>query len=221
MTTKEIAGYIDHTILKADAMPNDIVKLCNEARKYDFAAVCVNPVYAELASSQVQDSGVAVCTVTGFPLGASTSKVKVEEALMAIQHGATEIDMVIHVGALKAGNDDAVLYDIQAVVSICAQHGAICKVIIETAMLSEDEKKRACQMVKRAHAQYIKTSTGFGPGGATEADVRLLAAQMKDTQILVKAAGGIRSRADAEKMIAAGATRIGTSAGVKIMEGTK
>jgi deoxyribose-phosphate aldolase len=221
MIISNIAGYIDQTLLKPDALPSAIIQLCDEAAKYKFAAVCIHPVYVQLAKKQLGKSNVNICTVVGFPLGANVTQTKVNEALIAIDHGANEIDMVIQLGKLKAGLLAEVENDVQQVVKVCHEHQAICKVIIETAMLSYDDKINASKIVRLAGADYIKTSTGFGPGGATVDDVKLLAQQMQGTQIKVKASGGIRTRDEAEKMIESGAMRIGTSSGVMIVEGIK
>ncbi len=218
MTTQEMAGYIDHTALKAEVTPADIERLCEEARRFAFATVCVNPCYVRMAADLLAGSTVKVCTVAGFPLGASASVVKAFEATRAIHDGATEVDMVIAVGLLKAGKDEEVQRDIRAVVEACREGRAHCKVIIEAALLSDDEKVRACKASIRAGADYVKTSTGFGPGGATAADVELMAKTVSSAGLKVKAAGGIRSAADAMNMIRAGASRIGASASVKIME---
>jgi len=213
----ELAGMIDHTLLKPDATPDQIAQLCYEARKYNFAAVCINPTHVKLAAELLRGSPVAVCTVVGFPLGATPPEVKAYEAQKAIADGATEVDMVINIGALKAGDDDLVLRDIGMVVQTCHAHRAICKVIIEAALLTDEEKIRACKLAKQAGADYVKTSTGFGPGGATVHDVALMR-QVVGPELGVKAAGGIRTFHDAKSMIEAGATRIGASAGVKIVQ---
>ena len=214
----EIASYIDHTLLKPDATFDQITKLCEEAREFGFASVCVNPFYVLHCAKLLEDASVAVCTVVGFPLGANVSKTKAREARRAIRDGAAEIDMVINVGALKSGRDDDVFRDIRAVVKVCKKQGAICKCILETALLSDDEKTRACQTAIRAQANFVKTSTGFGPGGATIADVALMSAAVAGHDMGVKASGGIRNLQDAEAMIRAGATRIGASAGVRIVQ---
>jgi deoxyribose-phosphate aldolase len=217
---RDIAKYIDHTLLKPDATEDDIKKLCAEAREYEFASVCINPTYVALARDELRGTPVKVCTVVGFPLGTHMSDVKSLEARKAIRQGAKEIDMVINIGALKSGNDDLVYHDIRYVVEACKEGGALSKVIIETALLTDDEKVRACEHAKRAYADYVKTSTGFASGGATAADVALMSKVVAGTGMGVKASGGIRTREDAEKMIAAGATRIGASAGVKIVQET-
>lgn len=215
---QDIARYIDHTILKPEATVADIKKLCQEAIEYQFAAVCVNPTYVKLAREITKGSGVKVCTVVGFPLGAHLPEIKAMEARRAIREGAKEIDMVINIGALKSGNYDLVLRDIRSVVEACVDGSAICKVIIEAALLTDEEKIKACELAKKARAHYVKTSTGFGPGGATAHDVALMSKVVSGTKIGVKAAGGIRTFEDAQKMIEAGATRIGASAGVKIVQ---
>ncbi len=210
------AKYIDHTLLKAFATKEDIFNLCAEANKYKFASVCVNPVNVNYAHSLLKDSGVKVCTVIGFPLGANSSDVKAYETTVAIQDGADEVDMVINIGAAKAHDYETVYNDILAVVK--AANGVLVKVIIETCYLTDEEKVEVCKLCVKAGADFVKTSTGFGTGGATEHDVKL----MKDTvgdSCQVKASGGIRNVEDFNKMIEAGATRIGCSAGVKIMEG--
>jgi deoxyribose-phosphate aldolase len=215
---QDIARYIDHTILKPEATVSDIIKLCQEAVEYQFAAVCINPTYVKLAHDITKGSGVMVCTVVGFPLGAHVPEIKAMEARRAIREGAREIDMVINIGALKSGDNELVLRDIRSVVEACVDGSATCKVIIEAALLTDDEKITACELSKKARAHYVKTSTGFGPGGATAHDVALMRKVVSGTSMGVKAAGGIRTLEDAQKMIEAGATRIGASAGVKIMQ---
>jgi deoxyribose-phosphate aldolase len=214
---KEIARLIDHTLLKPEATPAQVEQLCDEARSYGFASVCINPVYVKLAAERLKGSGVAVCTVIGFPLGANSTAVKVCETRQAMDDGATEIDMVIHIGALKAGDHEAVQKDIAAVAAACYEGGALLKVIIEAVLLSMEEKVVACQLAKAAGADFVKTSTGFAGGGATVEDVRLMR-QTVGAQMGVKAAGGIRSYADALAMVEAGASRIGASAGVQIVK---
>jgi len=213
----DIARFIDHTLLKPDATAMDIRRLCAEGRENGFASVCVNPVWAELAAAELEGSDVKVCTVAGFPLGATPPENKAAEAERAAAGGAVEIDMVINIGALKEGDDDAVRDDIRAVAGACARGGAILKVIIETALLTDDEKRRACRLAREAGAAFVKTSTGFGPGGATVEDVALMAGEVSGSGMGVKAAGGIKTLADARRMIAAGATRLGASAGVAIV----
>lgn len=214
-----IAALIDHTVLKPDARKEDIVKLCSEARKYNFASVCVNPFWVALAAEELKGSTVKVCTVVGFPLGANATEVKVAETEAAIRVGAQEIDMVINVGALKSGNLDAVKLDIQSVVETSHHAGAIVKVIIEAALLDENEKAIACTLAKLAGADFVKTSTGFAASGADARDVALMRAIVGD-RMGVKASGGIRSLEDLRLMTAAGASRIGASASVKIIEAT-
>lgn len=216
----EFGHLIDHTLLKPEASRGDIIKLCEEARRYCFASVCVNAWYVPLAAELLRGTPVKVCTVVGFPLGATLPRVKVYEAEEAIKLGAQEIDMVQNVGALKSGQDDQVELDIRGVVEACRRGGAICKVILETALLTPDEKVRACQAAMRAGADFVKTSTGFGPGGATAEDVALMHAVV-GSAAEVKAAGGIRTLEDVKKMVSAGATRIGASASVRIVEQEK
>jgi deoxyribose-phosphate aldolase len=215
---KDIAKYIDHTLLRPDATFDQITKLCNEAREFGFASVCINPCYVRHCAGILRGSPAKVCTVIGFPLGANATETKALEARRAIRDGATEIDMVINVGALKSGRDDLVYRDIRAVVEAAMDGGAICKVILETALLTDEEKTRACQAARRARADFVKTSTGFGPGGATAEDVALMSRAVAGTKMGVKASGGIRNWQDAQQMIRAGATRIGASAGVRIVK---
>lgn len=217
MTPAEIARLIDHTLLKPEATRDQIRTLCAEALQYGFASVCVNPWYVPLAAKILRGSSVKVCTVVGFPFGATLPQVKVHEAEEAVKLGAQEVDMVINIGALKSGDGSAVESDISGVVRACHRHSAICKVILEMALLTREEKVRSCQAAKNAGADFVKTSTGFGPGGATVEDVALMRS-IVGGKIGVKAAGGIRTLEDLEKMVAAGATRIGASAGVKILE---
>lgn len=212
----ELARYIDHTLLDPAALWADVEKLCAEARRFNFAAVCINPVYVEAAARYLRGSAVRVCTVVGFPLGASHTEVKVFETGKAVAGGAAEIDMVIHLGALKAGQKGQLQEEIAAVVR--AAGGRLVKVILETAVLSDEEKVAACSAAKKGGAHFVKTSTGFGPGGASVRDVRLLKKAV-GAGMEVKASGGVRTREAALEMIAAGATRIGTSAGVAIIEG--
>jgi deoxyribose-phosphate aldolase len=213
----EVARLIDHTLLKPEATPAQVAQLCDEACRYGFAAVCVNPVYVKLAAEKLAGSGVAVCAVAGFPLGATTTEVKVCEARRAMADGAAEIDMVIHVGALKAGDHKAVQEDIAAVAAACHEGGALLKAIIEAVLLSDGEKATACRLAQVAGADFVKTSTGFAGGGATVEDVRLMR-QAVGPRMGVKAAGGIRSYADVLAMVEAGASRIGASASVQIVE---
>ena len=212
-----IASFIDHTLLKPEATAPQIEQLCQEARNHNFAAVCVNPSYVKLAAQLLAGSGVAVCTVVGFPLGATLTEVKVFETEQVIQHGATEVDMVINIGALKGGQPAVVEQDITAVVVAAHRQQVLCKVIIETAMLTNEEKVLACQLAEKAGADFVKTSTGFGGGGATVEDVSLMR-QTVGSNVSVKAAGGIKTLAQARQLIAAGAARLGTSAGAKIAQ---
>lgn len=205
---------IDHTLLKPDATPEQIITLCNEAKEHDFMSVCVNPAYVPLAYSQLKDTDVKVCTVIGFPLGMNLTKTKIEEALLAVQQGATEVDMVINVGMLKAGHDDYVEAEIKEIKTAIGD--ILLKVIIETCLLTDEEKVRACKASKSAGADYVKTSTGFSTGGATVHDVKL----MRETvgpEMGVKASGGVSTHEDLLAMVEAGASRIGTSKGVKII----
>lgn len=211
------AKYIDHTLLKADAKKEEILELCKEARMYTFASVCVNPTWVKTASDALEGSSVKVCTVIGFPLGSSTSEVKAFETTNAVQNGAQEIDMVINIGALRGGEDEIVKRDIASVVE-AAKGKALVKVIIETSLLTDTEKRTACELAMVAGADFVKTSTGFSTGGATEEDVKLMRAVV-GPGMGVKASGGVRSFEDMEKMIQAGATRIGASSGVQIMKG--
>lgn len=214
---REIASLIDHTLLKPEATREQVRKLCEEAVRFGFASVCVNPWYVSLAAELVRGSAVKVCSVVGFPFGATLPRVKIFEAEEEIKQGAQEIDMVINVGALKSGEEEIVEADIRGVVEASHHGGAICKVILETALLSTEEKVRGCVASKNAGADFVKTSTGFGPGGATAEDVALMRAVVGG-EVGVKAAGGVRSLEDVKKMVAAGATRIGASASVKILE---
>ncbi len=211
----EISKYIDHTLLKATATKEDITNLCAEANKYHFASVCVNPVNVELAHDLLMGTDVKICTVIGFPLGANTSDVKAYETTKAIADGADEVDMVINIALAKEHDYDGVYSDIKAVVD--AAQGVLVKVIIETCYLTDEEKVEVCKQAYKAGADYVKTSTGFGSAGATVSDVKLMRETVKDT-MGVKASGGIRTKADFDKMVEAGASRIGCSAGVKIME---
>jgi len=213
-----LAKMIDHTLLKPDATPDQIAQLCFEARKYQFASVCVNPTWVKLCAQLLAGSPVKVCTVIGFPLGATASEVKAFEAANAIDQGATEIDMVINIGALKARELEVVAQDIRGVVKVAHSRGAIVKVILETSLLTDEEKTIACMLSKEAGADFVKTSTGFAGGGATVHDVALMR-RVVGPEMGVKASGGVRTYEDAESMIKAGATRIGASAGVKIVQG--
>ena len=213
----EIAVLIDHTCLRPEASREQIRALCDEARHFGFASVCVNPCYVALAASLLLGTNVKVCTVVGFPLGATLPQVKIYEAEESIKLGAQEIDMVIQIGAAKSGDYAAVESDIRGVVDACHRGGAICKVILETALLTRDEKTRVAQICKIAGADFVKTSTGFSTAGATAEDVALLRAAV-GPDMGIKAAGGIRSLEDLHTMVKAGATRVGASASVKIME---
>jgi deoxyribose-phosphate aldolase len=213
-----IAQFIDHTLLKPEATAGDIERLCKEAREHHFCAVCVNPCQVRLAATLLKGSDVKVCTVVGFPLGANLTEIKATETRSALRDGAQEIDMVLNIGALKGGDAATVLSDIKSVVDACRVARATVKVIFETALLTDAEKKQACELCVQAGANFVKTSTGFGPGGATVEDVALMSRLVKSHGLGVKASGGIRSLADFNKMVAAGATRIGTSSGVKILQ---
>lgn len=215
----DLAQYIDHTLLAPDATAGDIDQLCAEAERHRFASVCINPTWVKRAANNLRGTGVPVCTVIGFPLGATTTEVKAMEARKALRDGAREIDMVINVGALRSGDQDLVYGDIARVVDAAHEVGAVCKVILETALLTDEEKVIASALAKQAKADFVKTSTGFGPGGATVYDVAL----MRETvgpEMGVKASGGVRTADDAEDLIAAGASRIGASAGVQIVSGS-
>jgi len=212
-----IAALIDHTLLRPDATAADIRKLCEEARQYSFASVCVNPYWVPLAASALAGSSVKVCTVVGFPLGANSTAIKVAETKEAVQAGALEIDMVLNIGELRGGNHDAVRQDIQAVTGAAHQGNAIVKVIIETALLDDQQKAVACTLAKSAGAEFVKTSTGFSTHGATTHDVALMRKTV-GPDMGVKASGGIRTLEDLKNMVSAGATRIGASAGVKIVQ---
>ncbi len=214
----QIAQLIDHTVLRPDATKADVEQLCREARQANFYSVCVNPTWVSLARQLLEGSNVKVCCVVGFPLGAQPPETKAMEARAAIRQGAKEIDMVINVGALKSGDDEMVLRDIRGVVEACRDGSAKCKVIFETSLLTNEEKSRACELSVKAHADFVKTSTGFSTGGATVEDVSLMSRIVRDKGLGVKASGGVRSLADLLKMVAAGATRIGTSSGLKILK---
>ncbi|MFJ7646349.1 deoxyribose-phosphate aldolase [Lysinibacillus sp. NPDC097279] len=215
--TTNYANMIDHTLLKAEATKEQIEKLCAEAKEFGFASVCVNPTWVKYCSELLQNSDVLVCTVIGFPLGANTPAVKAFEAKDAIANGAQEVDMVINIGALKDQNFEQVQADIAAVVE-AAKGSAIVKVIIETCLLTEEEKVKACELSVAAGADYVKTSTGFSTGGATAVDIALMRKTV-GPELGVKASGGVRSLEDMQKMVEAGATRIGASSGVAIMKG--
>ncbi|HKV38856.1 MAG TPA: deoxyribose-phosphate aldolase [Blastocatellia bacterium] len=214
---RQVARYIDHTLLKPEATRDDILKLCEEGAEYGFASVCLNPVWVREAACALRGSGVKVCTVVGFPLGANNADTKAYEVRRAIFDGARELDMVINIGALKSGDDDLVLKDIGGVVQACHEAGCLTKVILENALLTDEEKVRACLLAKVAGADFVKTSTGFSKGGATAADISLMRSVVGPA-IGVKAAGGVRDYEQAQEMIRAGATRIGASVGVKIVQ---
>ncbi|MGY0692876.1 deoxyribose-phosphate aldolase [Virgibacillus sp. FSP13] len=216
---KDLAKYIDHTQLKPDTTKEKITQIIEEAKENQFASVCVNPYWVSYCYENLKDTEVKVCTVIGFPLGATTTETKVFETNQAIKDGATEVDMVVNIGQLKSNNDDAVKCDIEAVVS-AAKGTALTKVIIETALLTDDEKVRACQLAKAAGADFVKTSTGFSGGGATVEDIKLMRATVGN-KMGVKASGGVRDLASTRAMIDAGATRIGASAGVDIIAGNQ
>jgi len=218
MTAAKLARMIDHTLLKPDAARSDIDRLCEEAREYDFFSVCVNPSYVSEAHKLLKDTPVKVACVVGFPLGAQATEIKALEAKEAIREGADEIDMVMNVGAMKSGDYDIVEKDIQAVAAACHESDVLLKVILETSLLTYDEKIKACELSMTAGANYVKTSTGFGSAGATEEDIRLMSKTVAPKSLGVKASGGVRSFDDAMRMIRAGATRIGSSNGIRIVE---
>ncbi len=216
----DLAKFIDHTLLKPDATEEEVDTMCEEAMEYGFASVCINPTWVKRAAENLRGSDVVVCTVIGFPLGANTAEIKAMEARRALREGAKEVDMVINVGALKSGQHELVRQDIEKVVDAAHEGGAIAKVILETTLLTDEEKVIASALSKQAKADFVKTSTGFGGSGATVYDVAL----MRETvgpEMGVKASGGVRTLEDAEDMIAAGATRIGASAGVQILSGAE
>nr|CDQ35453.1 Deoxyribose-phosphate aldolase 1 [Virgibacillus halodenitrificans] len=217
MMNNELAKYIDHTQLKPDTTKDSIEKLVAEAKEYEFASVCVNPSWVPFCYEKLKDTNVKVCTVIGFPLGATSTQSKVFETEQAIKDGATEVDMVINIGLLKSGEDDPVKQDIATVVK-AAENKALTKVIIETSLLTEDEKIRACKLAKEAGADFVKTSTGFSTGGATVEDIKLMRKTV-GSDLGVKASGGVRDLETTKAMIDAGATRIGASAGVDIIHG--
>ena len=219
-TDGSLAHMIDHTLLKPEASHDQIAQLCYEARKFSFASVCVNPANVKLCAQLLKGSSIPVCTVVGFPLGATSTEAKVFETQQTIRDGATEVDMVTNVGALKSRDYELVERDIASVARACHANNAILKVIIEAALLTDEEKVVACQLAKVAGADFVKTSTGFGPGGATVEDVALMR-RVVGPAMGIKAAGGIRTYEDAQKMIAAGATRIGASASVRIIQGAE
>jgi deoxyribose-phosphate aldolase len=214
---REVAHYIDHTLLKPEATRDEILKICEEGVRYGFASVCINPIWVREVACALRGSGVKTCTVIGFPLGANAPGTKSYEARRAIFDGASELDMVINIGALKSGDHDLVSRDIRGVVEVAHEVGYICKVIIETALLTDDEKVSACLIAKEAGADFVKTSTGFSKGGATVADIALMRRAVGG-QMGVKASGGVRDLKQAREMIEAGATRIGASVGVKIIQ---
>ena len=217
-SARDWAGLIDHTLLKPEATKSEIEKLCLEARKYNFASVCVNPCYVSLCSKFLRETAVKVCTVIGFPLGSTTTSSKAFEAEQSLRDGAREIDMVINVGMLKSGDNDYVENDIFAVVTTGRRHGALTKVILETALLNDEEKIKGCLLAKQAGADFVKTSTGFSKGGATVGDIALMR-KVVGSAMGVKASGGVRTREEALAMVASGADRIGASASVKIVGG--
>lgn len=217
---RNVARMIDHTLLKPEATPDEINKLCEEARTYNFVSVCINPCYVQLCKDLLKGSPVKVCTVIGFPLGATTTEIKRAEAEQALNSGAQEIDMVINIGMLKQKKYEYVFNDINQVVLAAKRHGAVCKVILETALLSDEEKIKACLLSKEAKADFVKTSTGFSKGGATAGDIALMR-YVVGSAVGVKASGGIRTAEDAKLMIESGADRIGASASVKIVKGEK
>jgi len=215
---RDLARYIDHTLLKPDASEEQVRKLCAEALAHSFRSVCVNPTWVALVAKLLAGSEVLTCAVAGFPLGANEPEIKAFEARRAIRAGAREIDMVINVGALKSGDEALVLRDLRAVVEACRDGGAVCKVILETVLLTDAEKRRACELARQARAHFVKTSTGFGGGGATVADVALMAEVVRPAGMEVKASGGIKSYSDAKALIEAGATRLGASASIAIVQ---
>lgn len=217
----DLARYIDHTLLKPNATEEQVRELCAEAREYNFRSVCVNPIWVPLVADLLRGSEVLTCTVVGFPLGANEPEIKAMESRRAIRNGAREIDMVINIGALKSGDDALVLRDIRGVVEDCVDGNAVCKVILETALLTDDEKRRASEHARTARAHFVKTSTGFSTGGATVSDVALMAEVVRGAGMEVKASGGISSYDDARAMIEAGATRLGASASIRIVREAK
>lgn len=218
LTLPQVAALIDHTILKPETTMDQVKQLCREAIDYEFASVCVNPVFVSFAARLLEGSTVKPCSVVGFPLGATTTHAKAQETREAIRFGAREIDMVIWVGGVKANRWDWVEEDIAELANVCRNEGALLKVIFECCLLTDEEKRKACEICVRAGAQYVKTSTGFSTGGATVEDVALMSGIVKPHGLGVKASGGIRSYAELRRMVDAGATRIGTSSGVKILE---
>ncbi|OBZ11189.1 MULTISPECIES: deoxyribose-phosphate aldolase [Bacillales] len=216
-TSAEIAAMIDHTILKADATREEVLQICREAKQYQFATVCVNPGWVSAAAEELKGSGVGITTVVGFPLGATTTRSKAAEAKFAIEDGATEVDMVLNIGLLKSGDLEGVLRDVEGVVAAVKGH-ALLKVILETGLLTDEEKVTASAICKKAGADFVKTSTGFGKGGATAEDIALMRSTV-GPDLGVKASGGVRDRETALQMFAAGATRIGASSGIAIVTG--
>lgn len=214
----ELASYIDHTLLKPEASREDILKVCSEAMEYNFKSVCVNPIWVSTVHNELKGSGVLTCSVIGFPLGATTTEVKAFEAQGAVQDGADEIDMVIDIAAARRGDREALVRDIAGVAAVVHDGGAILKVIIETSLLSDEQKVLACEAAVEAGADFVKTSTGFNGGGATAEDVALMRSAVGPT-MGVKASGGVRNAEDARAMIEAGATRIGASSGIAIVNG--
>ena len=214
----KLEQYIDHTLLKQQATEEDIIKVCSEAKKYGFASVCANAYYASIVSRELQGTNVKTCIVVGFPLGATTKEVKAFEAKQAIENGAQEIDMVINVGAVKSNRYDVVKDEIKAIVDVCIGH-ALVKVIIETCLLTDEEKVKVCEIAKEANANFVKTSTGFSTGGATVHDVKLMR-EVVGPNMGVKASGAVRTTQDAKAVIEAGASRIGASSSIAIVKGT-
>ncbi|HEX3583270.1 MAG TPA: deoxyribose-phosphate aldolase [Thermoanaerobaculia bacterium] len=214
----KLVKLIDHTILKPEATDEDIEKLCNEAKQYRFYSVCVNPVWVPKARTLLRGTDVKICAVVGFPLGAQSPEIKTLEARRALREGAKEIDMVINIGALKSKDDLLVARDIRGVVEVCDEARAVSKVILETALLTDEEKVRGCQLSMKAGADFVKTSTGFSKSGATVEDVALMARTVAPRKLGVKASGGVRTYEDVVKMVQAGATRVGSSNSVKIVE---
>ncbi len=214
---RKVASTIDHTLLKPEASRDDVLKICEEGARYGFASVCINPIWVREAACALRGSGVKVCTVIGFPLGANTPDTKAFEARRAIFDGASELDMVLNIGALKSGDDEMVLRDIKGIVEVAHEADSLCKVILETALLTDDEKVKACLLSKQAGADFVKTSTGFSKGGATVADIELMRRAV-GSAMGVKASGGVKDYQQAQDMIRAGATRIGASVGVKIYQ---
>lgn len=216
--TENLASYIDHTLLKPDCTRDQVSALCNEAREFQFATVCVLPTHVASCADELEGSGVGVCTVIGFPLGANLTTIKVAEAVAALDDGATEIDMVANISNIKSGDFNAVFVDISEVSNAVHKRGGLLKVIIETCLLTDEEKIKLCHIVTQCQADFIKTSTGFSTGGATQHDVQLMKGNV-GSNVRVKASGGIRDLATAQLMIAAGASRLGTSSGVVIVQG--